>query len=173
MAELIAVQGDITRQHVDAIVNAATRLCWAAAESMAPFIAQPAPGSSPTAENLTAAPLEMQKPPPASTFPRIGFSTPSAPSGTAASTKKTICSKAAIAAASSSLRAQVRSIAFPAISTGVYSFPPDRAAQIAVDTVREHVAASGVDSVTFVCFSSDTLQIYNKLLAAPAHRAVV
>ena len=32
----------------------------------------------------------------------------------------------------------VRSIAFPAISTGVYAFPPDRAARIAVKTVAEH-----------------------------------
>jgi O-acetyl-ADP-ribose deacetylase len=60
----------------------------------------------------------------------------------------------------------VRSIAFPAISTGVYSFPPDRAARIAVDTVRLHLAASGVHTVTFICFSRETLDIYNKLLAA-------
>src|SRR5215468_1013982 len=36
----------------------------------------------------------------------------------------------------------LRSIAFPSISTGVYRFPIDRAARIAVDTVRDHVAAA-------------------------------
>lgn len=59
---------------------------------------------------------------------------------------------------------QVKSIAFPAISTGVYSFPSDRAAAIAVDTVNAHVEASGVDQVQFVCFSQETLRIYESLL---------
>jgi O-acetyl-ADP-ribose deacetylase (regulator of RNase III) len=61
---------------------------------------------------------------------------------------------------------QARSIAFPAISTGVYSFPHERAARIAVDTVRQHVEASGVDVVKFVCFDGKTLAIYEKLLSA-------
>jgi O-acetyl-ADP-ribose deacetylase (regulator of RNase III) len=62
---------------------------------------------------------------------------------------------------------RVRSIAFPAISTGVYSFPQKRAARIAVDTVREHVAESAVEVVRFVCFNAETLSIYESLLAAP------
>src|SRR5262249_14816917 len=58
----------------------------------------------------------------------------------------------------------VRSIAFPAISTGAYSFPPQQAAGIAVDTVREHAEASGVEMVRFVCFDGKTLAIYKKLV---------
>jgi len=61
---------------------------------------------------------------------------------------------------------QVRSIAFPAISTGVYHFPPDRAARIAIDTVKAHVESSGVEVVNFVCFNDTTLQIYTEMLAA-------
>jgi O-acetyl-ADP-ribose deacetylase len=53
-----------------------------------------------------------------------------------------------------------KSIAFPAISTGVYGFPKDRAAKIAVDTVREFVDASGVESVIFCCFDQETADIY-------------
>lgn len=68
---------------------------------------------------------------------------------------------------------QVRSIAFPAISTGVYSFPSDRAARIALDTVRQHVDASGVETVKFVCFNRETLEIYKKLLGPAAHPAEV
>ena len=61
---------------------------------------------------------------------------------------------------------QVRSIAFPAISTGVYGFPPPRAAEIALRTVKEHVDQSGVERVQFVCFNQPTLEIYNRLLKA-------
>ena len=58
-----------------------------------------------------------------------------------------------------------RSIAFPAISTGVYGFPMKRAAEIALKTVRENVEASGVERVEFVCFNEETLSIYEQLLA--------
>ena len=59
---------------------------------------------------------------------------------------------------------QVRSIAFPAISTGVYGFPADRAASIAVRTVRESIEGTGVDEVRFVCFDSGTRSLYDQLL---------
>ena len=59
----------------------------------------------------------------------------------------------------------VRSIAFPAISTGVYRFPPQRAAEIALRTVRENLNASGVNEVQFVCFSAEALAIYQGLLS--------
>ena len=49
---------------------------------------------------------------------------------------------------------RLRSIAFPAISTGIYAFPPDRAARIAVATVVAEVAASrGIARVVFCCFA--------------------
>lgn len=60
----------------------------------------------------------------------------------------------------------VQSIAFPAISTGVYGFPSERAARIALATVRAHVENSGVAQVQFVCFGAETFAIYQQLLAA-------
>ena len=51
-----------------------------------------------------------------------------------------------------------RSIAFPAISTGVYGFPRDRAARIAVATIR--TATSAVEDVRLVAFDATTLALY-------------
>jgi O-acetyl-ADP-ribose deacetylase len=50
------------------------------------------------------------------------------------------------------------SIAFPAISTGIYRFPADRAARIAVGTVASELASapSSVTQVVFCCFSQDS-----------------
>jgi len=57
----------------------------------------------------------------------------------------------------------VASIAFPAISTGIYGFPAERAAPIAVETVR--AAAPGAARVIFCCFSEAAAAHYKPLLA--------
>ena len=58
------------------------------------------------------------------------------------------------------------SVAFPAISTGVYRFPIERASRIAVETVRQGLAAARtVRQVYFVCFSAADAAIYEGLLA--------
>lgn len=59
---------------------------------------------------------------------------------------------------------RTRSIAFPAISTGIYGFPKQRAAEIAVRTVREAAAIGDVEQVLFCCFDKQTEQIYQGLL---------
>ncbi len=56
-----------------------------------------------------------------------------------------------------------RSVAFPAISTGVYGFPKDLAAQAAVGTLR--AATTEVDRVVLVAFDAETLGLYSRLLA--------
>ncbi len=61
----------------------------------------------------------------------------------------------------------LKTIAFPCISTGVYRFPKDKAAQIAAATVRECLARMpDIGKVIFVCFSSEDYQIYERLLNA-------
>lgn len=60
----------------------------------------------------------------------------------------------------------VRSLAFPAISTGVYGYPLEQACRIAIDTVRTEVAARpGIEEVIFCCFSARDLKLYRQLLA--------
>jgi len=59
-------------------------------------------------------------------------------------------------------------IAFPAISTGIYGFPRDPAAMIAVTTVTVHLAAKAVpETVIFVCFDDATRAAYEAALASP------
>ncbi|MFT3668978.1 MAG: O-acetyl-ADP-ribose deacetylase [Pseudoxanthomonas sp.] len=60
----------------------------------------------------------------------------------------------------------LRSIAFPCISTGIFSYPAEAAARAAVDTVRDVLSGSAAPpDVVFCCFSSDDLAHYRALLA--------
>ena len=58
----------------------------------------------------------------------------------------------------------IRSIAFPSISTGVYSYPVDQAAEIAVRTVREFVREhpDTIDEVVWVLFDARTKAVYDR-----------
>jgi O-acetyl-ADP-ribose deacetylase len=59
------------------------------------------------------------------------------------------------------------SIAFPAISTGAYGFPPDRAALIALRTVRNALAGTpAMKRVVFCCFGADSRQHHEAAFAA-------
>ena len=60
---------------------------------------------------------------------------------------------------------KIISIAFPNISTGIYGFPKNEAAGIAVETVQTFLkAGSGIGKVIFVCFDEENFAIYNGLL---------
>jgi O-acetyl-ADP-ribose deacetylase (regulator of RNase III) len=59
----------------------------------------------------------------------------------------------------------IRSIAFPSISTGVYGYPFEQAAAIAVGTVRSALRElKGIEEAVFCCFSGGDLAVYEKLL---------
>ncbi|RYD74203.1 MAG: hypothetical protein EOP53_18740 [Sphingobacteriales bacterium] len=60
----------------------------------------------------------------------------------------------------------LQTIAFPAISTGIYSYPIKEAAEIAVRTVKSHLNGQNMpQKVYFACFNVETYQIYVSLLA--------
>jgi O-acetyl-ADP-ribose deacetylase len=65
----------------------------------------------------------------------------------------------------------LRSIAFPAISTGVYGFPPERAAPIAVSTVRRLVSPDRFDWVIFCCFGEQSARLHAEALEQQRSRA--
>jgi len=61
----------------------------------------------------------------------------------------------------------IRSIAYPAISTGVYRFPVDRAAGIAVGTVADALTkAPAIERVVFACFGEDSTEAHREALSA-------
>ena len=58
-----------------------------------------------------------------------------------------------------------KTLAFPNISTGVYHFPKDKAAEIAIREVRKYLALNPVpEKVIFACFDEENLALYNSLL---------
>lgn len=62
----------------------------------------------------------------------------------------------------------IRTIAFPSISTGIYHFPLDEAAKIAVQTVRDYIAShpEALDLIKWVLFDNVTLEMYQREIEA-------
>lgn len=62
----------------------------------------------------------------------------------------------------------LRSIAFPAISTGIFGFPAHRAAHIAVGTAAEETGDDHFERVVFCCFGPESTQLHKQALASLA-----
>lgn len=59
----------------------------------------------------------------------------------------------------------VKTIAFPAISTGVYRFPLERATKIAITEVKKFLGKdNSIEKVIFVCFDEETFDVYERIV---------
>ncbi len=162
---LEAVRGDITAEHVDAVVNAANR--HLAGGGGVDGAIHRAAG----AERLQAACRAIGGCPPGEAVVTDGFDLaarfvihtvgPVWHGGTAGEPDiLASCYRASLAVAD---RVGAHTVAFPAISTGAYGYPPDEAAALAVATVG--AAATDVTLVRFVAFDALTSELYLELLA--------
>jgi O-acetyl-ADP-ribose deacetylase (regulator of RNase III) len=161
---LQAVQGDITAERVDAVVNAANRRLVGGGG------VDGAIHRAAGAERLQAACRAIGECPPGHAVVTDGFDLPArfiihtvGPvwHGGKAGEPETLaaCYRNALAVAD---EVGARSVAFPAISTGVYGYPLEEAAEVAVATTR--AADSDVTVIRFVAFDGVTLACYLELL---------
>jgi O-acetyl-ADP-ribose deacetylase (regulator of RNase III) len=156
--------GDITTERVDAVVNAANRHLRGGGG------VDGAIHRAAGAEMLQAACRAIGGCPPGRAVVTDGFGLPArfiihtvGPvwEGGAAGEPVTLaaCYRSVLALAD---EVGARSVAFPAISTGVFGYPPGQAAEVAVTTVR--AADTDVTLIRFVAFDTATLERYRELL---------
>ena len=167
MAQLIAVQGDITALQVDAIVNAANSSLLGGGGVDGAIHRAAGPELFAACEKLGGCATGDAKATPGFRLPAKWVFHAVGPVWHGGDRDEdhllARCYSRCLELASEHKAA---SVAFPAISTGVYHFPSERAAEIAIRTVKQHADKSGVSTVQFVCFNSATLEIYLRLLAS-------
>ncbi len=168
MATLAAVQGDITRQQVDAIVNAAntTLLGGGGVDGAIHHAAGPelleecrGIGGCPTGEARITQGYRL---PAKYVIHTVGPVWSGGNRGEPGLLRNCYVNSLRLASEHG-----LRSIAFPSISTGAYRFPIEQAARIAVESVQEEVGKpTSIELVRFVCFSVSDLAVYRRLLTA-------
>ena len=162
MTSLEAVRGDITRQAVDAIVNAAnsTLLGGGGVDGAIHRAAGPelleecrSLGGCPTGEVRITRGYRL---PARYVIHAVGPVWSGGRRGEPALLRS--CYERSLALAEEH---ELRSIAFPAISTGAYGYPIEAATRVAVETVRNSLERpSSLELVRFVCFSDQDWHIY-------------
>jgi O-acetyl-ADP-ribose deacetylase len=166
LSVLEAVQGDITRQTTDAIVNAANTslapgggVCGAIHRAAGPDLARAcrALGGCPTGSARLTPGFNL---PAGYVIHAVGPIWQDGAAGEAELLAS--CYRAAVDLAADH---RLRSLAFPCISTGIYGYPRAEAAKIAVETVTAQLARHpGIELVRFVCFSDGDLEVYRRVM---------
>ena len=163
MSRLEAVRGDITREAVDAIVNAANPALGRGGGVCGAIFAAAGPGLDEACAALGGCATGDAKATPGFALPArwiIHAVGPVWQGGTHGEPEQLAAAYERCLAAADELGA--RSMAFPAISTGIYGYPLEEATDIAVATVTDTPTA--VERVRFVCFDDRTLAAYQQRL---------
>ena len=159
------VQGDITAESVDAIVNAANEqlapgggVCGAIHRAGGPAIAAECRriGRCPTGGAVATTGGEL---PARFVIHAVGPVWQDGLHG-----ERDLLASAYTSALDEAARVGARSVAFPAISTGIYGYPLQAATAVAVEAVRNW-KGEGIDLVRFVCFDDRTLDTYRAALS--------
>lgn len=163
MCEFAVVRGDITKRNVDAIVNAANSSLLGGGGVDGAIHRAAGPELLEACRNLHGCPTGSAKATKGYRLPAKWIFHTVGPvwngGGEKVESLLASCYRACLDLAG---KHSVKTMAFPAISTGIYGFPKVPAAEIAVHTCREH--AHTVEHIEFVCFDEETASIYDRLL---------
>jgi len=166
MASFEVVRGDITKLEVDAIVNAANTSLLGGGGVDGAIHRAAGKDLLRACEKLGGCPTGSAKPTPGFNLPAKWVFHAVGPVWSGGSHGEADLLAGCYRRCMELVREyEARSIAFPAISTGIYRFPREQAAEIAARTVREHLPTAGADQVIFCCFDDETAQIYERILA--------
>jgi O-acetyl-ADP-ribose deacetylase (regulator of RNase III) len=177
MTQLEAVRGDITRQDVDAIVNAANSSLLGGGGVDGAIHRAAGPELLAACRRIRAEELPDGLPA-GDAVATPGFRLPArhvihtvGPVWSASHDRTPVLRSAYRRSIEVAAAAGIRSVAFPAVSAGVYGWPVDDAARVAVAAVREALAdgaGDGIELVRFVLFSDAVLAEFEAALAAGA-----
>jgi len=164
MTRLVARLADITTLDVDAIVNAANEalapgggVCGAIHAAAGPELARACArlGHCPTGEARITPGFRLKA---RHVVHAVGPVWRGGDQGEPALLASAYRSSLRVAAAEG-----LKSVAFPAISTGIYGYPLDAATEVAVNAVRDETRAdSSLEQVIFACFDARTLAAYRR-----------
>ena len=167
--DIVAVQGDITEQDVDAVVNAANSALLggggvdgAIHRRGGPAILADCRSCAPPAAGRAARRPGRRHH--RGDLPPAGSSTPSARCTDESEDRSALLASAYRESLRVAEELGATTVAFPAVSAGIYGWPMDDAARIAVETARAH-DATVVREVRFVLFGPDAYAAFTAALA--------
>ena len=167
MANLVVVRGDITRREVDAIVNAANSSLLGGGGVDGAIHRAAGPELVQACRRLHGCPTGSAKATPGFRLPAKWIFHAVGPvwnGGSQGEPEKLAgCYRTCMELAREH---GVQTLAFPAISTGIYGYPKQAATEIAVRVCRERADACGVERIEFCCFDEQTAEIYEQVLFA-------
>ena len=165
-AKIIIKQGDITKEQVDAIVNAANSSLLGGGGVDGAIHRAAGPQLLSECATLGGCPAGEAKTTKGYRLPaKFVIHTVGPIWRGGARNEEATLANAYRNSLSEAVRVGAKTVAFPAISTGVYHFPPARAAEIAVETVAEFLREHGeIEEVRLVCFSQDSVLYHEEAL---------